>query len=245
MVEPELAAAETAAQWSVAATGRSASSSSQAVVLSDQAGDARESGAITIIAPGVAPLAPTDDANAFDTAEIDPAFHPDIETAASKGARIARPSRAARHKGKRSRLAWIIAGLATIVVALVVLRTPIVRALPQTASAFAAIGLPVNLRGLDFTNVRTSEEMSDGVPVLVVEGDIVNVTRKLLEVPRLRFAIRNPTGVEVYAWTAQPSQPMLGPEETMPFRSRLASPPADARDVQVRFFHRRDLESGR
>ena len=30
----------------------------------------------------------------------------------------------------------------------------------------------------------------------------------------------------------------------MPFRSRLASPPADGHDVQVRFFTRRDAVAG-
>ena len=32
----------------------------------------------------------------------------------------------------------------------------------------------------------------------------------------------------------------FGPVEAVPFRSRLASPPAEGHDVQVRFFTRRD-----
>ena len=41
-----------------------------------------------------------------------------------------------------------------------------------------------------------------------------------------------------------PSQPVLEPGETLPFRSRLASPPGEGRDVQVRFFTRRDAVAG-
>jgi hypothetical protein len=37
----------------------------------------------------------------------------------------------------------------------------------------------------------------------------------------------------------------MKPGERMSFRSRLASPPADSKDVVVRFFSRRDLEAGR
>jgi hypothetical protein len=37
---------------------------------------------------------------------------------------------------------------------------------------------------------------------------------------------------------------VLGPFESLPFRTRLASPPADGRDIQVRFFTRRDAVAG-
>jgi hypothetical protein len=71
------------------------------------------------------------------------------------------------------------------------------------------------------------------------------VANRTVEVPRLRFALRNPAGVEVYAWTALPAKPVLAAGEALPFRSRLASPPGDTHDVVVRFFHRRDLDSAR
>jgi hypothetical protein len=63
-------------------------------------------------------------------------------------------------------------------------------------------------------------------------------------VPRLRFAVRDEAGHEVYAWTALPNRGALGPGETLPFRSRLALPPPEAHDVLVRFFNRRDMVAG-
>ena len=124
------------------------------------------------------------------------------------------------------------------------LRKDIVRHAPQLASFYSAIGLPVNLRGLAFTDLKIGNEIHDGVPVLVVEGTIVSVTSRPADVPRLRFALRSTTGAEVYSWTAPPSQPVLGAFETLPFRTRLASPPAEGHDVQVRFFTRRDAVAG-
>ena len=83
--------------------------------------------------------------------------------------------------------------------------------------------------------------MHEGMPVLVIEGDIVNVARTAVDVPRMRFAVRNSAGLEVYAWTAQPTQQTLTIGEAAPFRTRLASPPGETHDVFVRFFNRRDL----
>jgi predicted Zn finger-like uncharacterized protein len=163
----------------------------------------------------------------------------DIET---RAARPIRP-RAARRKKPRvgPRLAGLILGLAAILAGLIAWRGQVVRLAPQSAALFSAIGLPVNLRGLMIENVKTLREVQDGVIVLIVEGTIANVVNRTVEVPRLRFALRNPAGLEVYAWTSVSGRSALGPGETTSFRTRLASPPADGREVVVRFFHRRDI----
>ena len=85
----------------------------------------------------------------------------------------------------------------------------------------------MNLRGLAFENIKTSREIQEGVPILVVEGEIVGASRRRSEVPRLRFAVRDGAGGEIYAWTALPTRTVLPPGEPLPFRSRLASPPAE------------------
>jgi hypothetical protein len=137
-----------------------------------------------------------------------------------------------------------VLALIALNLALIGWRTDVVRWLPQTASLYAAIGLPVNLRGLVFANVATEKETHDGVPVLLVEGTIVNAAKRSVEVPRLRFAIRDRDGQEIYGWTALPDRNALMPGEALPFRSRLASPPPEAHQVLVRFFNRRDLVAG-
>ena len=156
-------------------------------------------------------------------------------------------ARKARRRRNRFRipLPLAIVALVTLCVALLGWRKDIVRHAPQLASFYSAIGLPVNLRGLAFTDLKIGNEIHDGVPVLVVEGMIVSMVSMPVDVPRLRFALRSATGAEVYSWTAQPSQPVLGAGfETLPFRSRLASPPAEGHDIQVRFFTRRDAVAG-
>jgi hypothetical protein len=135
----------------------------------------------------------------------------------------------------------MLAGAAAIIVAW---RKDIVRYAPQMASFYALLGMPVNVRGLTFTDVKIVNEMRDGVPVLMVEGAIMSVVADAVEVPRLRFALRDRSGQELYSWTAMPTQTVLPPGETLPFRSRIASPPGDVHGVQVRFFNHRDAAAG-
>jgi predicted Zn finger-like uncharacterized protein len=148
----------------------------------------------------------------------------------------------ARRKNKRRSSRWtaIILVLVAFNVALVGARYEVVRYLPQTASLFAAIGLPVNLRNLKFENVKISKASENGVTTLIVDGNIVSTGNSPTEVPRLRFSLRNASGQEIYTWTALPSRSALRAGERLDFHSRLAAPPADAVDVMVRFFNAQD-----
>jgi hypothetical protein len=80
--------------------------------------------------------------------------------------------------------------------------------------------------------------------VLLIEGVITGETRKTVELPRLRFSVRDAQGAEVYAWNAVLEQSVLKPGEKAWFKSRLASPPPEGRNIDVRFFSKRDLVGG-
>ena len=165
----------------------------------------------------------------------------EIETFAARRKRLQSKRKATR---KSSRWAAVALLLFALNVAVVGARNEVVRFLPQTASLFAAIGLPVNLRHLTFENVRITRDVQDGITVLMVEGMIASTSSKPVEVPRLRFAARSAAGQEIYTWTAKPERSLLGPGEKMKFSSRLAAPPADANDVLVRFFTANDAMAG-
>ncbi len=160
-----------------------------------------------------APLAVTDAPSLVPPIEHTPFPEPDVEDSATFLARRERLKAKRKSKKRSSRWTAIILVLFAFNVALVGARSEVVRYLPQTASLFSAIGLPVNLRNLKFDNVRITKENADGVNVLVVDGVIVSTSGKAAEVPRLRFAARNATGQEVYTWTALPGRSVLGPDE--------------------------------
>jgi len=136
------------------------------------------------------------------------------------------------------------AAMGALVLALVIWRGDMVRLLPQTAAFYRMVGFDVNLRGLMFKDVKISNETVDGKPVLVIEGVITAETRKAVELPRLRFSVRDAQGAEIYAWNAVLEQPILKPGETAWFKSRLASPPPEGRNIDVRFFNKRDIAGG-
>jgi predicted Zn finger-like uncharacterized protein len=136
------------------------------------------------------------------------------------------------------------AAMGALVVSLMFWRTDVVRLLPQTATFYKMVGLNVNLRGLAFKDIKITHETVDGKPVLVIEGVIVGETKTPVELPRLRFSVRDEQGAEIYAWNAVLEQPVLKPGERAYFKSRLASPPPEGRNIDVRFFNKRDLAAG-
>jgi hypothetical protein len=190
---------------------------------------------ITIPTVEAPPIAPEDTAPVGDPIEYSPE---DVERVAAR--RKDRNAARRRRATRRNAVPAAILILIMLIAGLIAWRVDVVRVAPQMASLYAAIGLPVNLRGLEFQDVKIKNELHDGVPVLTVEGNIVNTVSMPVEIPRLRFAVRNGAGAEVYTWTAMPSQAVLEPGASLPFRGRLASPPPDGIVVEVRFFTKRD-----
>jgi predicted Zn finger-like uncharacterized protein len=213
-------------------------------VLPPEAAAAPENPFLVTDAP---PLVPQDvEAETGTATKFDPGVPDGEETITPRRPRIAEANRTDRRSVLRRlvSLPMLIVMMLAIVLGALNWRAAVVRQFPQTASLYKAIGLPVNLRGLFFEDVKSRTELQDGAMVLVIEGTIVNLTTRTLEVPRLRLALRNGSGHEVYAWTALPPKSTVGSGNGLPFRARLASPPADGRDVIVRFFNRRDVSAG-
>jgi hypothetical protein len=137
-----------------------------------------------------------------------------------------------RPRGKVLLAALIILGVAATALAA---RAPITRAAPAAARVYAAIGLPVNLRGVSFEDVKTSLVNGEGGRVLTIEGALVNLRDGKTEAADMRIALRDAASHEIYAWTAHAPKAVLAPREQAPFRLRLAAPPIGATEVMVRF----------
>lgn len=161
------------------------------------------------------------------------------ETPASLGRKIGppRPAKAKPVSTLSSHAGVAFALVATLAVGLtaIVARAGIVRLWPDTAGLYAAAGWPVNLRGLALNGIRSELQRSERETILVVEGEVANPTDRDIDVPRLALEVRGVGGDALYAWTNEPPRGTLGPGETARFRARLASPPADGRQVLVRF----------
>jgi hypothetical protein len=129
----------------------------------------------------------------------------------------------------------VLVALIIVLCALIGLRERIVRLAPTTAVAWRALGLPVNLAGLELRGVRARIEMDGARKFLITEGEIVNIRRDENRTTALTLAVRDSGGLQRYAWTAPAPKTRLAPGEVIAFRARLASPPEDGAEVVVRF----------
>jgi predicted Zn finger-like uncharacterized protein len=106
---------------------------------------------------------------------------------------------------------------------------------PQSSSLYSALGLKVNARGIDIVDPSDHVEKEDGQFVLVVTGKLVNITQRELTVPPLSVVLTDDDMRSLYQWSFSPGAATLKPGESVPFRTRLSSPPAGVKHLQIRF----------
>lgn len=190
-----------------------------------------------------------DDANDRDAAtSVDPLDHLEENAPASVAKPTARRTavdelRAKRHRRSRRARAYVAAGAWSGVAAtfLVVLglayafRVDVVRIWPQTASAYAAVGLDTTARGLVFERLVAERSFENGEPVLQISATVRNVTGRELPVPYVRVSLRDAGRGEVFGWTVALEADSLAGHGSTRFTTRVARPPLDAQDMELRF----------
>ena len=129
----------------------------------------------------------------------------------------------------------LVAGIVLLLAAGLAARETIVRQLPWMARPYAALGLPVNIQGLEFRDVRSRIMAEAYQKVLTIDGQISNLRAETQSLPDLQLSLRDAAGREVYAWSAAPPKATLMRGETIQFRARLAAPPDAAQAVRVQF----------
>ena len=131
---------------------------------------------------------------------------------------------------------FAVAGLALMGATAVACRATIVSIAPATAALYSSLGLSVNLSGLSIAKVHvTVTQQTEGAGELLVTGEIENLRDGKTSVPNLHLALRGEDGREIYVWTTKGPKTSLNARERVPFRARLAAPPAGVREVLVKF----------
>ena len=130
----------------------------------------------------------------------------------------------------RSALALGMTMLAAI--AAVEAREAIVRTMPRVAGLYAAVGWPVNLRGLQFTRVTSQADGTEGMTIM---GEIRNVARHRVRIPRLAYEVRDTGGAAILSWSEAASAGTLAGGKTLAFASSPHRLPSTSRKVLVSF----------
>lgn len=185
-----------------------------------------------VIAPAPVPAAP----NPVTIAGVSAGFERIVKAQPARPARRRAPRRPLRERLGVPSMVLVVLILACAYLA----RQPIVAVVPDLAGLYAALGMEVNLRGLEFRNMTATRDIDNGRPILVVEGEIANVGASDAAVPPVRLAVRAGRQ-EIYAWSVEPARRTLGAGESTAFRTRLATPPTAADDIELRFTPRRQI----
>jgi predicted Zn finger-like uncharacterized protein len=131
--------------------------------------------------------------------------------------------------------AGLVAAVAFTLVLGAVFREQVVGLWPGTASAYAAIGLPVNAAGLLIEKVRAAPSMLQGHKALTVTGSLRNVAGAPVTVPAFRVDVLDKAGRPLDHKIIQITAPPLKAGEIRPFSLGVADPPVGYQDVAVTF----------
>ncbi|MBP2313148.1 zinc-ribbon domain-containing protein [Azospirillum soli] len=144
----------------------------------------------------------------------------------------AKPSKPPRDKAatRRALVGWgvFLAVLGLAGAAGFFARQEIVRLWPPSALFYETAGLPVEPpgAGLQLQNVRSEQKTEGGAPVLIVDGQIINVSDVIRPVPHVRAVSLGQDRKPVKSWSIEASATQLLPGEVATFRDAQPDPGA-------------------
>jgi predicted Zn finger-like uncharacterized protein len=132
---------------------------------------------------------------------------------------------------------WGIAALMAIgaCITAITYRTDIVRAWPKSASAFAMIGKPANLYGVDIGGVQARAGLDVKGPRVTIGGVLTSVSRKPEPVAYLKVSLVDAKGSEKLSWMVDPGITVLQPGQSHRFQSTRSNPVRGALKAVVVF----------
>jgi len=89
--------------------------------------------------------------------------------------------------------------------------------------------------GLELRNVTPSRSVNNDVPVLIIDGEVLNISTVERAVPLLRVTLRDDREHDVQSWTVAAGTVELAPNAAAPFHTVIARPPEAATGVVVSF----------
>ncbi len=138
----------------------------------------------------------------------------------------------ARYRG----MVGLVAGVSILSLFLVIffsMPRDIANFAPATVGIYNALGIEVNKTGFDVVATQ-GLDYANSIPIIVIKGELINVTDSQLSAPSIRIAVRDKQGKELHNWVVRPDKDSVGPRGKSPFSARLESPPAESYDLEFR-----------
>jgi predicted Zn finger-like uncharacterized protein len=146
----------------------------------------------------------------------------------------AEPQRPRRRYGAVIGLVLLIL-IVGLVAGAVLARNAVVTQWPAAARFYEMIQLPVHApgSGLVLRNVQPSRATENGLPTLVIQGEVLNTSQTTREVPKLKVVLRDSRDQELQSWDFSATDEPLAPGASVPFRTSVAQPNEAATGVLV------------
>jgi hypothetical protein len=127
------------------------------------------------------------------------------------------------------------AALAASATGMVAFRQDVAEIWPRSASAFAALGLEVNVYGLEFYDLAVERAFDGPTPILLVSGEVRNIGRDQKLVPPVRVSLRDGQSQEIFDLVNVITEEPLAAGGSTSFQIRVENPPVDAVDLEATF----------
>lgn len=144
-----------------------------------------------------------------------------------------------RSRMRGQAVGWSIAAIVVVALVwgLIAARADIIKFWPPAGRLYAMVGYGPTVAGtgLELRKVTPSRGMENGVPVLAIDGEVVNVSPMTRDVPKLKVALRDGNDKELQAWTISVTDQRLLPGASVPFHTTITQPAEAATGVVVSF----------
>jgi predicted Zn finger-like uncharacterized protein len=165
----------------------------------------------------------------------------EFAAAAQRRAEILRQKKAEAERRQRqasviTAAVWagVVAAIALCLALGIIFRIQVVKWWPGTATAYAALGMPVNASGLLIDKVQAAPAIVQGRRALVVTGVLTNASAAPRPAPAFRVSLLDKTGKPLAQRVIETAPPVaLKVGEARRFQLQVAEPPAGAVDVEV------------
>lgn len=140
-------------------------------------------------------------------------------------------------------LIWFVTISALALAALMAFqnRQKIVESYPATASIYKALGVNVNVFGLEFEDPVVRQMMVNGENRLIVNGHIVNISDKTRAIPMIELSLFSKTEEELARWIIEPPAVDLEAEGRIAYTSEYPNPPVDVETIKYEFITEDEL----
>ncbi|MEM9180477.1 MAG: MJ0042-type zinc finger domain-containing protein [Pseudomonadota bacterium] len=141
-----------------------------------------------------------------------------------------------RRKSRAAALsAWTTTAAAFVVIlaGLLLFRGEVVKRWPESASTYAAIGIPVNRFGLEFLETEAERFFDGTTPILEVRGAVQNTSGRTKTAPLVRVILLDDQGDQVAEAFAPITPSTIPADATAVFAARVENPPFESFELEL------------